>query len=136
MAAINDEDLLSLVVAIRCSDLGTVRNKLERAALDAGLRKASLGDFVLAASELISNACEHGSCAQAAVVRAGKMVRLCVSNKTNDRGAIPPPSEWVMPAPSALSGRGLAVVSALAEDTDVAWNNGRVTVTASFPSEY
>ncbi len=118
-------------MSIRPADLGAFRERIRNAAVNAGVSHERLGDLTLAASELMSNACEHGVRACVAIVRVGKLIELRVTN-TASPGSVPPPSAWSFPAPESATGRGLAVVGAVADATRVTWNHNRVTVSAAF----
>lgn len=74
-------------------------------------------DVVLMASELFTNAVLHGDGEVEVVLSlSGGHVRLEVV----DGGGVPVPSEVRPPTPDAITGRGLAIVDALADR----WGNG------------
>lgn len=126
-----DEELIRLFAAIGSTEVGVVRERIGQAAVSAGLGIERLEDVRLATSELVANAFEHGSHAQAALVRAEEHVEVRVIN-TATPGTVPPPSEWKLPGPLSITGRGLAVVGAVADETSVIWDHDRVTISALF----
>lgn len=78
---------------------------------------AKVDDVVLMASELFTNAVLHGDGDVEVVLSlSGGHVRLEVA----DGGGVPVPSEVPRPTPDAITGRGLAIVDALADR----WGNG------------
>jgi len=84
----------------------------------AGWGVGKVEDVVLIASELFTNAVLHGGGeVEIALAVTGGRVRLEVA----DDGGLPVPSEVRRPAPDAITGRGLAIVDALAQR----WGNGR-----------
>jgi anti-sigma regulatory factor (Ser/Thr protein kinase) len=90
-----------------------------------------LDDLQLIASELFTNAVEHG---------VDLTVRLCVetsggfaSVSVHSRGLHPgigPTEHWAVAEPSATSGRGLGIVRRLADDVVVERIDDEVIVTA------
>ena len=81
------------------------------------LHQLRVDDVVLMASELFTNAVLHGDGDVEVVLSlSGGHVRLEVA----DGGGVPVPSEVPRPTPDAITGRGLAIVDALADR----WGNG------------
>lgn len=123
-----------VVTDVPCHDLGAGRDAIARAAKRCGVAPGRLADVILAGSELLSNACEHGDDRQLAVVRTGATVEVRISNLARP-GAVPPPEKWRFPSdPLAATGRGLAIVASVASRVAVDWDGDRVTVTAAFPA--
>ncbi|MEV7288337.1 ATP-binding protein [Streptomyces sp. NPDC093252] len=89
-----------------------------RAAVKAFLRRSGLvgpvlDDVVLALSELVTNAIEHGDGPVDLLVRAAEG-RLLISVVDSD----PAPAVLKEAGPDDVSGRGIALVNALADDWD------------------
>ncbi|MEZ5297683.1 MAG: ATP-binding protein [Ilumatobacteraceae bacterium] len=84
-------------------------------------------DAQLVASELVTNALEHGALGgvilDTTVTTEG--VTLCItSHGASER--LPDPDDWTLPPASALTGRGLAVTRRLADPVRVAKVPGAV----------
>ena len=91
------------------------RSFVRRTLVDWGVAKVD--DVVLMVSELFTNAVLHGAGdVEVALSLSGEHVRLEVT----DGGGVPVPSEVRPPTPDAITGRGLAIVDALADR----WGNG------------
>lgn len=91
------------------------RSFVRRTLVDWGVAKVD--DVVLMVSELFTNAVLHGDGDVEVVLSlSGDHVRLEVA----DGGGVPVPSEVRPPTPDAITGRGLAIVDALADR----WGNG------------
>ena len=94
-------------------DLARVRGVVERYAVGAGLGPRSVGDLVLAVSELATNSVRHAT--------GTGCVRLWTEGRTllceiTDGGLIDEPlAGRVMPAPDALGGRGIWIVNQLCD---------------------
>lgn len=86
-------------------------------------------DLVLATSELVTNAIEHGGDAPVVVTaRAGDgTASVTVTSSTEE--AIEPIDAWTMAAADQLSGRGLGIVRSLATDVDLERIGDRVSIT-------
>ena len=94
-----------------------------------GVPDAAADDVILVASELAANAIRHGS--PPALLRleyADGRVRVTVSN----HGGSPDP-RIVDAAPDAGSGRGLAMVQAIADEVGWQRDGDRLDVWAEFP---
>ncbi len=88
----------------------------------------ALDDVALALSELVANAVEHGA-GEVVEVRIRSVdpggMELTVGNKTPRRL---PRRPWLMPAPEADRGRGLAVVASLASQVEVEHDGDRLRI--------
>jgi len=86
----------------------------------------------LIVSELATNALQAspGRPYNVSVVATGdRCAEIAVRNHTS--GGVPPERDsWQFAEPSSLRGRGLAIVSSLAEDVEVCADNGEVAITA------
>jgi anti-sigma regulatory factor (Ser/Thr protein kinase) len=79
--------------------------------LGAGLEEAQLDDVLLATSELVTNAFEHGECPQRLELSyfEGELTL-----RVHDSGSRPP--QLRAPSPAEARSRGLVLVEALSED--------------------
>lgn len=81
-------------------------------------------DLLLVTSELVANAVEHGS-GDKVWLRVGIVdedeaaVEVAVGNSVGDPESALPDRPWRMPEPTAVRGRGLAIVSNLADEVRV-----------------
>ena len=116
-----------------CADDGAqLRDEVGTLAGRAGVPHDRLADVALAASELLSNACEHGSHVRVEMVASSGVMEVRVSNAAPQH-AVPPPSQWTMPSdPLAPRGRGLAIVKRVSDRVGARWQRGRLTVVAGF----
>ncbi len=87
-------------------------------------------DIRLAASELVTNAVEHGDFRRVVVelaVDTGVVSLSVTSHSPHDHLA--PVSDWVIANPEQIAGRGLGIVRTLADDVSVSRGGGRLTIT-------
>jgi anti-sigma regulatory factor (Ser/Thr protein kinase) len=114
-------------------DIANIRDHLEEW-LDADTTLKSLRRFeiLLATSELLTNAHEHGvgDCLFSACT-LGEQLAVTVSNHVAG-STLPPKPPWHMPNEKSLTGRGLAIVDQLADSVHVQNNDASVSVTAVF----
>jgi anti-sigma regulatory factor (Ser/Thr protein kinase) len=116
------------------SSVATARWQLAADLRKAGLVTAVIGDAVLVLSELMSNAIRHARPLPGPLVQASWA--LCDESLTvsvRDGGA-PTRPYASHPSPSALSGRGLAIVDCLASTWGVQDSPAGVTVWAILPA--
>jgi anti-sigma regulatory factor (Ser/Thr protein kinase) len=87
-------------------------------------------DLRLAASELVTNAVEHGDHGRV-VVELGvnpDLVSLSVTSRSpHDR--VGPVSDWAVADAGQITGRGLGIVRTLADDVSVSRGGGMLTIT-------
>lgn len=91
---------------------------------------AVVDDLALVTSELVTNAFEHGSPEPVALrvaVNAGSAAVTVTSRGDGER--IPAVDQWATATSEQLSGRGLGIVRAIADDIDVQRSSGSVTIT-------
>ena len=89
-----------------------------------------VADIRLAASELVTNAVEHGNSQPVEVVLAvdtGVVSLSVTSHSPHDNLA--PVSAWAVAGPNEITGRGLGIVRTLADDVSVSRGGGRLTIT-------
>jgi anti-sigma regulatory factor (Ser/Thr protein kinase) len=91
---------------------------------------AVVDDLALVTSELVTNAFEHGSPEPVGLrvaVNAGSAAVTVTSRGDGER--IPAVDQWATATSEQLSGRGLGIVRAIADDIDVQRSSGSVTIT-------
>lgn len=114
----------------RCTEaIATASEFVEREARSAGWGEPDLSRLVLAAIEAVSNAVEHGKGA-VLVIRCDVGSELC-HLAVSDGGSGPERSEVEaaeLPPPDALGGRGLYILSQIADDLSVVDGVLRMTV--------
>lgn len=89
-----------------------------------------IADLELMASELVTNAVEHGADhpIQMTVSAAQDQVVLSVTSHGNAT-EVGPGSAWSVADVTSITGRGLGIVRALADTVDVGWHDDAVTIT-------
>ena len=103
-----------------------VADRLSGVATDSGI----VDDFRLAASELVTNAVEHGNHQKVIVelaVNPGKVSLSVTSHSPYDNVA--PVSDWTVADADEITGRGLGIVRTLADDVSVSRGGGMLTIT-------
>jgi anti-sigma regulatory factor (Ser/Thr protein kinase) len=97
----------------------------------AGVARDARDDVVLVTTELLHNAFRHGGPGPINLGLSqqdrGREVEVTVDSAAPP-GAVPSPAEWRLPAGYSGSGRGLAIVAALAQAARVMHRNGRVLI--------
>ena len=89
-----------------------------------------VADMRLAASELVTNAVEHGNSRPVELVLGvdtGVVSLSVTSHSPHD--SVAPVSHWAVAGPSEITGRGLGIVRALVDDVSVSRGGGRLTIT-------
>lgn len=111
------------------AEIASARDLVRRATGDH-LPPERVDDVVLATSELVSNALEHGTGGdvEVHVSVAADAVELCVTSPSAEV-----PRLRSGPAPAhAVRGRGLSIVDTLADRMRITGNGGEVAVTCRF----
>jgi len=90
----------------------------------------AIADLELMASELVTNAVEHGSDhpIDVTVCASKHRVVLSVTSRGNATD-VEPGSDWAVADVTSITGRGLGIVRALADTVDVGWHDDTVTIT-------
>jgi anti-sigma regulatory factor (Ser/Thr protein kinase) len=108
-----------------------------RAVVDAELRRSGVADdqrdrLVLASAEACNNAILHSECASYDVIIDVDNEAVTVTVRDSGAGFDVPP-EIEMPAPDAVSQRGLALMCVLVDDVEVTSTESGTTVTLRQP---
>ena len=103
-----------------------VADRLGGFAPDSGI----VDDFRLAASELVTNAVEHGNHERVIVELAVRpdMVSLSVTSHS-PYDHVAPVCDWAVADANEITGRGLGIVRNLADDVSVTRGGGMLTIT-------
>ncbi len=111
--------------------IGAARDLVHEAAAGTQLDPTTVADLQLAVSELVTNAVVHGNGASIAVevTIAPDVVNCAVAA---DGQTLPEVSAWVAPVDGRSSGRGLAIVRALADAVAVEVDGDRILVRCTF----
>jgi anti-sigma regulatory factor (Ser/Thr protein kinase) len=106
--------------------IGDARDFVRMVLRDDAVDEATIDDVTLAVSELVTNAVGHGAGGPVTVrIETAPDEVVCVVRSGG--GPLPDPATWTSPGASGLTGRGLAIVRAVA-DTVVAEADGLVVV--------
>jgi anti-sigma regulatory factor (Ser/Thr protein kinase) len=103
-----------------------VADRLSGVAADSGI----VDDFRLAASELVTNAVEHGNHQKVVVelaVNPGMVSLSVTSHSPYDHVA--PVCDWTVADADEITGRGLGIVRTLADGVSVSRGGGMLTIT-------
>lgn len=122
-------DTLTLDADMR--NVAAARRHVE-AAFGARVPPAVVADLVLAVSELVTNAIEHGVTGPVVVSArvAGRDAVVSVRS-ADDAGRVSPTDRWYPAAPDRPNGRGLGIVHAVADDVTVVRDRGALEITVS-----
>jgi anti-sigma regulatory factor (Ser/Thr protein kinase) len=87
-------------------------------------------DLVLATSELVTNAFEHGRASSVLVTVFSDAARASVTVQSESPpGAIGSVDSWTIAPADQVSGRGLGIVHRIADAIDVVRSDGQVAIT-------
>ena len=102
-----------------------VRNELEGRAPEE-----AVSDLMLATSELVTNAFEHGSRDPVRLtVRSARDEASITVVSGGEAGGVPAVETWTTARADCISGRGLGIVREIADDIDVERSPGIVAIT-------
>ncbi len=119
------------VLASRPESTREVRSLARQVAEQLFDDEARIADVILAASELATNAVEHGSGTKFIFRTSSSEDRLCITvvSECLSQVALSFP---LKPSPDVPSGRGLFIVDAVADDVEVEASGTRLAVTCTF----
>lgn len=124
-----DDDVSRIELEANLAEVAAAR-RFVRAAL-AEVPPPVVDDVQLIASELVTNAIEHGPGGPVIVELecTDAVVQLTVQSP-NPPGDIEDPRRWTIPSASAMSGRGFGIVRQVADWVEVRRNESFLTVVA------
>lgn len=110
-------------LAIKCTRDGQFSKRIRVAIAEHcadRLDQATISDAQLIASELVTNAFEHGPCGVVTldILVEASTATLTVTS-TGSSAAIPHPSLWVLPETTDLCGRGLALTRLVSRSVEL-----------------
>jgi anti-sigma regulatory factor (Ser/Thr protein kinase) len=126
-----DSTEASIRLAVDMRNVGVARTFVQTT-LEGIVPHAVAADLVLVTSELVTNAIEHGR--SSTVLVTARVAPAHASVTVRSAGAIErlaDVSTWRTAAPDRLNGRGLGIVSALADDVDVVRAGDEIEITVS-----
>lgn len=123
-------DLAIIELPADVSRAGEARRLVRRASTEADADPAVVDDLQLIASELFTNAVEHGDGTVVTVRVVARDATIGVSVENVGRRAVAPSEHWTVSAPDARSGRGLGIVRRLADAVDVVVDDTSLRITA------
>ena len=101
-----------------------------RSELEGRAPEAAVSDLMLATSELVTNAFEHGSRQPVRLtVRSGEDEASITVVSGGEAGRVPEVESWTTAQADRISGRGLGIVREIADDIDVDRSNGNLAIT-------
>lgn len=110
----------------------SVARRFVETTFDGVIPSSVASDLVLATSELVTNAIEHGDTGAVVVTATSDGARAWISVRSaDDVGRIRPIDRWQPAAPDRPSGRGLGIVHAVADDVSVVRSAGTVEIVVS-----
>lgn len=127
-----DEEVVDL--AADTASIATARRFVARA-FSGRVPREVIADLVLATSELVTNAIEHGDGrGQAAPVRVTVHVdagQATVAVRSPGDPHLGDPGAWDLPDPDVRTGRGLGIVRQMSDHVEVVQGSGEVEITAA-----
>jgi anti-sigma regulatory factor (Ser/Thr protein kinase) len=116
-------------LGIDLQNVGVAR-RFVQTTLDGVVPHAVTADLVLATSELVTNAIEHGRSASVLITARHDGSRASVSIRSGgDTNRLADVAEWRTAAPDRVTGRGLGIVNAIADDVEVVRTGDEVEIT-------
>ena len=117
--------LLLVATRLRCDAGAVSRARAAVDRLDLPVQYAERGfDLRLLVSELVANAIKHGGDAEASILLSVEQVGTTLSVAVEDTGPLFTPAPTERPAQDATSGRGLYLLTALADRWGVERRHG------------
>jgi anti-sigma regulatory factor (Ser/Thr protein kinase) len=101
-----------------------------RTELEGRAPEEAVTDLMLATSELVTNAFEHGSRWPVRLtVRSNRDEASITVVSSGEGGRLPDLDDWTTARADRISGRGLGIVREIADDIDVERSDGGVAIT-------
>lgn len=111
--------------------IGDARDFIRGVLRDDAVAPGIIDDVTLVVSELVTNAVGHGSGGPVTVrIETAPDEVVCVVRSTG--GPLPDPATWRSPGVSGRTGRGLAIVRALADAVEVEVDGSSVVLRCRF----
>jgi anti-sigma regulatory factor (Ser/Thr protein kinase) len=111
------------------ANVGAAR-RFVRSELAGRVPEEAVSDLMLATSELVTNAFEHGSPEPVRLtVRSNRDEASITVVSGGENGRVPDVDEWSTARANRISGRGLGIVREIADDIDVERVEGSVAIT-------
>src|SRR5262245_629885 len=108
----------------------SVARRFVRTELEGFAPDAAVSDLMLATSELVTNAFEHGAAAPVRLtVRRGHDQASVTVTSGEESRHVPALDRWITAGADRISGRGLGIVREIADDIDVERNGHSVAIT-------
>jgi anti-sigma regulatory factor (Ser/Thr protein kinase) len=111
--------------------IGEARDFVRMVLRDDVVDEATIDDVTLAVSELVTNAVVHGA-GGSVIVRIETAPDEVVCGVRSTGGSLPDPATWTSPGTSDRTGRGLAIVRAVADTVAVEADGLIVELRCSF----
>jgi anti-sigma regulatory factor (Ser/Thr protein kinase) len=111
------------------SNVGAAR-RFVRQELEGRAPESAVSDLMLATSELVTNAFEHGSREPVRLtVRSDREAASITVVSSGEASRVPDVDHWTTAGADRVSGRGLGIVREIADDIDVQRFDGSVVIT-------
>jgi anti-sigma regulatory factor (Ser/Thr protein kinase) len=123
---------LTLSALRQRSSIGALRGAVTAAVEERVAAGDRRYDVMLAASELMANAVEHGAGDEVVVRIDVSPERLTISVETDASTPLPERATWGTADPMRSTGRGLGIVAFVSDGVDVRTVSGRTRVTTWF----
>lgn len=113
---------------VAMENVGEAR-RFVRSSIDGSVPDPVATDLVLATSELVTNAFEHGGSAVHVTVRTDHdRASVSVRSRSATADALGTAVAWSMAPPDRISGRGLAIVQRIADHVDIVHDGDDVEI--------
>jgi len=111
------------------ANVGAAR-RFVRSELEGRVPPEAVSDLMLATSELVTNAFEHGSPQPVRLtVRSNHEEASVTVVSAGEGGRVPDVDHWTTARADRVSGRGLGIVREIADAVDVERSDGNVAIT-------
>jgi anti-sigma regulatory factor (Ser/Thr protein kinase) len=132
-STIVSERLVQRSFANTTASIRAARKFVRDTAAARGAEATLLDDIELAASEIVSNAVEHGSGDEFSILLTAENGRFAVEvTSGHDGHELAEPSDWLLPPKESLNGRGLHLVQAVSASSWLRHDDGTLTIGCHF----